>query len=190
MKKVTLLILLLTLSCALRAQSETPSLERDSLNTNMLLSPEVVKLKNGFLLDLSLMHRPAPTLPSFKLEIPDASKDYGRIFRLDPAVTYSLETPQFGWDTYGFFGSTPTTLQAGSFRLKNGMRLNTYGQYNKEGWRVPDPSALPWQRDNCLSKTCRCGAPSPEWLPRTSPRTSSPRRVWRQGRLHRQAAGC
>ena len=148
MKKVTLLILLLTVSCVLHAQSETPSLERDSLNTNMLLSPEVIKLKNGFLLNLSLMHRPAPTLPSFKLEIPDASKDYGRIFRLDPAVTYSLETTQFGWDTYGFFGSTPTTLQAGSFRLKNGMRLNTYGQYNKEGWRVPDPSALPWQRDN------------------------------------------
>ena len=36
----------------------------------------------------------------------------------------------------------------GSFQLKNGMRINTYGDYDKEGWRMPNRSALPWERNN------------------------------------------
>ena len=38
---------------------------------------------------MGLMNLSAPTLPKFTLEIPDASKDYSRIFRLNPNVTYS-----------------------------------------------------------------------------------------------------
>ena len=30
----------------------------------------------------------------------------------------------------------------GSFTLKNGMRIHTYGEYDKDGWKVPNPSAL------------------------------------------------
>ena len=29
-----------------------------------------------------------------------------------------------------------------------GMRINTYGDYNKDGWRVPNRSAMPWERNN------------------------------------------
>lgn len=35
----------------------------------------------------------------------------------------------------------------GSFKLKNGMRINTYGEYNADGYRVPNRSALPWERN-------------------------------------------
>lgn len=35
------------------------------------------------------MRMEAPRLPRFTLEIPDASKDYSRIFRLNPDATYS-----------------------------------------------------------------------------------------------------
>lgn len=35
------------------------------------------------------MKMEAPRLPEFTLEIPDASKDYSSIFRLNPDVTYS-----------------------------------------------------------------------------------------------------
>ncbi len=28
------------------------------------------------------------------------------------------------------------------------MRINTYGDYNKDGWRVPNRSAMPWERNN------------------------------------------
>ena len=36
----------------------------------------------------------------------------------------------------------------GSFTLKNGMRIHTYGEYDKDGWKVPNPSALPWEKNN------------------------------------------
>lgn len=108
---------------------------------------------DGFLLDMSLMQVKAPKLTDFKLEIPDASKDYSRIFRMNPNVIYSQGSPNFflsssfyGWNPWGLdnFGN----LQMGTFHLKNGMTLHTYGEYDKDGWKVHNPSALPWQRNN------------------------------------------
>ncbi|MCR6505369.1 MULTISPECIES: occludin [Bacteroides] len=121
--------------------------------------PATVKNYDGFLLDMGLMNLSAPTLPKFTLEIPDASKDYSRIFRLNPNMTYSqglsnifslsnsryFSSNPFGLT--GFWGSTDN-LQMGSFTLKNGMRIHTYGEYDKDGWRVPNPSALPWEKNN------------------------------------------
>lgn len=118
-----------------------------------------VKNYDGFLLDMGLMNLSAPTLPRFTLEIPDASKDYNRIFQLNPNVTYSQglsnifslnNSRYFSSDPFGlnsFWGSTDN-LQMGSFTLKNGMRINTYGEYDKDGWKVPNPSALPWEKNN------------------------------------------
>ena len=28
------------------------------------------------------------------------------------------------------------------------MRINTYGEYDKDGWKVPNRSALPWEKNN------------------------------------------
>lgn len=39
---------------------------------------------DGFLLDMNLMKMAAPQVPKMKLEIPDASKDYSFLFRLNP----------------------------------------------------------------------------------------------------------
>ncbi|EJW90246.1 hypothetical protein EVA_21670 [gut metagenome] len=97
----------------------------------------------GFLLDMTLMNlQPTPNFSDFKLEIPDASKDYTRIFRLNPDIKYT--------SSYGFWGlgNTPSMLQMSSFKLKNGMSIHTYGEYNAEGRKVPNPSALPWERKN------------------------------------------
>lgn len=122
--------------------------------------PSDVKNYDGFLLDMSLMKMAAPPrLPKFTLEIPDASKDYNRLFQLNPNVTYSqglsnifsLSNSRFyssnPFGLTGFWGSTDN-LQMGSFTLKNGMRINTYGEYDKDGWKVPNPSALPWEKNN------------------------------------------
>ena len=123
------------------------------------LLPET-KSFGGFLLDMTLMNlQPAPRFSDFKLEIPDASKDYTHIFHLNPDVTYSsgwsdmFSTSTATWGGFSGFrfwrlGSTPTTLQMSSFKLKNGMRINTYGEYDTEGRKVPNPSALPWERNN------------------------------------------
>ncbi len=118
-----------------------------------------VKSYNGFLLDMGNLlsaKSPVPDFSRFKLTVPDASKDYSRIFRLNPDVTYSsglsqmFGTSSFYLNPFGLtgFGSPADNLQMGSFRLKNGWKLNTYGEYDKDGWRVPNPSALPWERNN------------------------------------------
>ena len=50
----------------------------------------------------------------------------------------------YGWG----LSSSPQFMQMGSFKLKNGMRINTYGDYDKDGWRVPNRSAMPWEKNN------------------------------------------
>lgn len=121
--------------------------------------PDGVKSYDGFLLDMNSMNVTPPRLPKFTLEIPDASKDYSRIFQLNPNVTYSQglsnvfslsNSRYFSSNPFGLSGfwSSTDNLQMGSFRLKNGMRIHTYGEYDKDGWRVPNPSALPWEKNN------------------------------------------
>ena len=134
MKKLIFFLLLLLSTASLSAQSEQPS---DSIRH----LPSTVKQYGDFLIDM---------------ELPDASKDYNRIFSLNPDVimTQGLSnvfTPSlsygFGWGGHDFF-SSPQQLQMGSFKLKNGMRLNTYGEYNADGKKVPNPAAMPWEKNN------------------------------------------
>lgn len=160
------IITLLTGISAISAQNEVPT---DTIHSNPMPEgvspggnplPTDVKNFDGFLLDMGLMKMSVPpTLPRFTLDIPDASKDYSRIFQLNPNVTYSqglsnafsLSNSQFyssnPFGLTGFWGSTDH-LQMGSFTLKNGMRINTYGEYNKDGYKVRNPSALPWEKNN------------------------------------------
>lgn len=165
MKQVCLFIIALFAgSISLYAQSEA---QGDSIRSHVLpdgtppegaLMPEV-KNYDGFLLDMSLLKMEAPRLPEFTLEIPDASKDYSRMFRLNPNATYSqglsnvfslTNSTVYSMNPFGLSGfwSSPENLQMESFRLKNGMRINTYGEYDKDGWKVPNHSALPWEKNN------------------------------------------
>ena len=165
MKQVCLFIIALFAgSISLYAQSEA---QGDSIRSHVLpdgtppegaLMPEV-KNYDGFLLDMSLLKMEAPRLPEFTLEIPDASKDYSRMFRLNPNATYSqglsnvfslTNSTVYSMNPFGLSGfwSSPENLQMGSFRPKNGMRINTYGEYDKDGWKVPNHSALPWEKNN------------------------------------------
>lgn len=165
MKRICFFIITLLIGIAsLYAQSEV---QGDSIRSRALpdstppdgmILPEV-KNYDGFLLDMGLLNMKAPRLPKFTLEIPDASKDYGRIFRLNPDVTYSqglsnvfslTNSTVYSMNPFGLTGfwSSPENLQMGSFKLKNGMRINTYGEYDKDGWKVPNRSALPWEKNN------------------------------------------
>lgn len=165
MKQVCLFIIALFAgSISLYAQSEA---QGDSIRSHVLpdgtppegaLMPEV-KNYDGFLLDMNLLKMEAPRLPEFTLEIPDASKDYSRMFRLNPNATYSqglsnvfslTNSTVYSMNPFGLSGfwSSPENLQMESFRLKNGMRINTYGEYDKDGWKVPNHSALPWEKNN------------------------------------------
>ena len=83
MKKL-ILFLSLTLSVGfVFAQSEVPS---DSIHR---VPSTNIKEFGGFLLDMGLMNVTPPKLPKFSLDIPDMSKDYNQIFRLNTDAIYS-----------------------------------------------------------------------------------------------------
>lgn len=151
MKKLILFLSLILSVGFASAQSEIPS---DSIRR----APANVKEFGGFLLDMSLMNVASPELPKLNLDIPDATKDYNQIFHMNTDATYSQGftdafSPSFSNFGNGFgygwgLSSSPQFMQMGSFKLKNGMRINTYGDYNKDGWRVPNRSAMPWEKNN------------------------------------------
>ena len=133
MKKLIFFLLLLLSTASLSAQSEQPS---DSIRH----LPSTVKQYGDFLIDMGLFIAAPPKLPKYKFELPDASKDYNRIFSLNPDVimTQGLSnvfTPSlsygFGWGGHDFF-SSPQQLQMGSFKLK----------------KVPNPAAMPYEKNN------------------------------------------
>ena len=43
----------------------------------------------GFLLDMGLMNVATPELPKFNLDMPNMTKDYNQLFRLNTDITYS-----------------------------------------------------------------------------------------------------
>lgn len=66
-------------------------------------------------------------------------------FRIHPGVTYSAGT-NTGIRTG--MGTSMVNWKGASYKLNNGTRINLYGQYDADGNRVYNPSALPWQRNN------------------------------------------
>ena len=140
------------------AQSEAGA---DTLTTDTLPMPmpEGVRDFGGYLLDMGGLMRTATPRPPLDLQVAGVIKDYRLPFLPQADVTYSQgtydgmmphATMHYGVTPFGLYGwgNGLETWQQGSFRLKSGWQLNTYGEYDKDGWKVPDPSALPWQRNN------------------------------------------
>ena len=92
MKKLIFFLLLLLSTASLSAQSEQPS---DSIRH----LPSTVKQYGDFLIDMGLFIAAPPKLPKYKFELSDASKDYNRIFSLNPDPMCSL--PPFHTDSVG-----------------------------------------------------------------------------------------
>ena len=148
-KLILFLSLILSVGFA-SAQSEVPS---DSIRR---APSSNIKEFGGFLLDMGLMNVAPPKLPKFNLDVPDVSKDYNQIFRLNTDATYTqgftdaFSSPFSGFG-YGYrwgLSSSPQFMQMGTFKLKNGWKINTYGDYDKDGWKVPNRSAMPWEKNN------------------------------------------
>ena len=156
MKRFFILALFIVTATLLRAQSEATGdtiATSPTTDTNSSLLPSTVKNHGDFLLDVGSMNLPErPSLSNFKLTVPDASKDYSFLLRPKTDVIYTQGNYTMGMSYTGFglsnFRRMPTTLQMSSFQLKNGWKLNTYGEYDADGRRVYNPSALPWERNN------------------------------------------
>ena len=150
MKKRILFFSLLLITAAAYAQTELPS---DSVRRSPAGN---YKEFGGFLLDMGLMAVQAPKVPKYNFDLGKPTTDYNKLFSLDPNVTMTQGLSTLftdygsgcgGFGAFGGFGSSSEQLQMSSFKLKNGMRISTYGQYNAEGYRVPSRSALPWEKN-------------------------------------------
>ena len=134
-KLILFLSLILSVGFA-SAQSEIPS---DSIRR---APSSNIKEFGGFLLDMGLMNVAPPKLPKFSLDVPDATYTQG--------FTDAFSSPFSGFG-YGYgwgLSSSPQFMQMGTFKLKNGWKINTYGDYDKDGWKVPNRSAMPWEKNN------------------------------------------
>ena len=155
MRKLIYLFLILFPALAVHAQSEGgKALHPDSQ----------VKDFGGFILDMGSMLNAeslvvsAPFLPSLSyLATFDEATPYTLspdAFQLNPNLTYMGGTtisPSYASALsllYPGMGSGMVNWQGTSFKLNNGMRINLYGEYDADGNKVYNPSALPWQRNN------------------------------------------
>ena len=122
MKKLILFLSLVLSVGFASAQSEVPSDSiRRTPSSNM-------KEFGGFLLDMGLMN-----VATYTQGFTDA---------------FSSPFSGFGYG-YGWgLSSSPQFMQMGTFKLKNGWKINTYGDYDKDGWKVPNRSAMPWEKNN------------------------------------------
>lgn len=148
-KKIILIFTLLIGVLQVSAQNEG--------KTDSIQSPPIqnIKMFGDFMLDMNIL-APPPKLPSFSSNMlwPDATKDYSLLFQLPSQMTLSGGTyipsmySSIGYG-YGIFPSS-NFLQSATFRLNDNMRLTTYGQYTLDGRKIPNPSALPWEKDNFM----------------------------------------
>lgn len=134
MKRIFTILLILT-SIQLHAQTEDLSISFDGsqrkdyggfiLDMGTMLNAESLTVTT-FLPTLSYL-APMDDLSPYRLN-PDA-------FRINPNVTYS-----------GGIGSGMVNWQGKSYKLNNGARINFYGEYDADGNKVHNPSALPWEK--------------------------------------------
>ena len=130
--------------------------------------PEDVRSYGGFLIDMSLVRPEAssgglvaplglPYLPSAALRMPLLSRNaseqslglpnYSRLFAL-PTTSATYGRTSGTSSLWSAWSPTEGDLHTAQFKLNNGWRLSTQGQYNADGYRRVAPSALPWERNN------------------------------------------
>ena len=149
-----------------RVNAEVEGLmEADSLS---FAFPEDVRSYGGFLIDMSLVRPEAssgglvaplglPYLPSASLMMPLLSRsafeqslglpNYSQLFAL-PATSATYGRTSGTSSLWSAWSPTEGDLHTAQFKLNNGWRLSTQGQYNADGYRRVAPSALPWERNN------------------------------------------
>lgn len=105
-----------------------------------------------FMMNISMpaIRQPMPDYSSNMLP-PDATKDiYQKIYlpqQWVPAGNYIRPEGSF-WQG-GYFSPT-TELQSAVLKTNGSFQLRTYGQYNLDGYKIPNHSALPWERNGFI----------------------------------------
>ena len=134
-----------------------------SLHTIHAQNEDKVKDFGGFILDMGTMLNAESLtvdmyLPPFSLigTMPDAPalQVNPDAFKLNPNITFmggsdiTSSRSSIMSLLYHGVGSGMVNWQGASYKLNNGMRINLYGEYDADGRKVYNPSAMPWERNN------------------------------------------
>lgn len=155
MKNWIIIILLACIPVISQAQSE---------GNGDVFQRSMVKDFGGFILDMGTMLNaeslviPFTPLPNLSLLAPAEEWTPAKLstdaFRINPNLTYMGGTnllptslSSMYLTPYGI-GSGMVNWQGASYKLNNGARINLYGQYDADGHKVYNPSAMPWQRND------------------------------------------
>lgn len=154
MKRI-LPLFLLCISLATQAQDDRANISFDGPRQ---------KDFGGFILDMGTMLNAeslvlSPILPTLSYLLPDDGTKHTLIVNPD-AVRLNTDFITFGGVSHGpsrigtlslmhpGYSNGPVTWQGASYLLNNGIRINTYGEYDADGYKVYNPAALPWQKNN------------------------------------------
>ncbi len=130
------------------AQSEMPA---DTI-TRMNTSGNQVQF-GEFLIDMELLK--PPQLPEITHEFvfgqTPVAKDFNSPFQLNPKLIITQGSLSYN-HTYSVFRpfslhSGNEQLQMSTYTFNNNTKLTLYGQYNADGYRVPDRSTFPWDKN-------------------------------------------
>ena len=154
MIRIYIPFLMILLSLSAQAQTESISIQADGaqrkdfggyiLDMATMLNTESLTLPMPFLPNMSQLTPLLPDSEGLKIN-PDAWKFNSKaIYTTTPSLNISNSGSLF----YPGSQSVPFQWQSATFKLNNGMRFTTYGEYDADGRRVRNPQAMPWQKQN------------------------------------------
>lgn len=155
-KLLTLFTLFLLYSSTLLAQSEKPIIEIDNKSEKMATYKEF----GGFILDLNQALSNPALIPNMNLMPTKMDPVINWIDRLNlnlgnttygihqPSIFHSNSSWGYGYGINRGWNSSDAPLNSASFKLNDNVRLNTYGDYDAQGYKRRNPSALPWEKND------------------------------------------
>ena len=129
--------LVLNAQTDVRSELDNPSMNKDFngfiLNMGSMLNAESLVVTPLLFPTLGYMPSLADWTP-YKLN-PESIRITPFLISTLPSFSYGMANNRMNW-------------QGATYKLNNGARINLYGDYNATGYKVYNPSALPWERNN------------------------------------------
>ena len=154
MKRIFIPLMMLCLALSVQAQTENINIQTDGpqrkdfggfiLDMATMLNVESLEVEMPFCLD------PHTLTPILHLDTKSEIKP--EAFKIDNKIVYSvINAPSFphsGLLAHPGMAGGSFQWQSVTYKLNNGMRFTTYGEYNSDGKRMLNPNAKPWQKQN------------------------------------------
>ena len=154
MKRVFIPLIMLLIALSTQAQTESISIRTDGtqckdyggyiLDMGTMLNTESLSLLVLFLPNMSQLMPLLPDDEELKIN-PDAWTFNNKVIY---TTTSSLNFPPRGALVHPATQGAPFQWQSTTYKLNNGMRLTSYGEYDADGKKVMNQHALPWQKQN------------------------------------------